>query len=772
MEQDLKSKIVNLLKSEGNLSIINSDEFYFQKAKDALLNFLDLKVSNELKVFLTTNKKDYNQLKSRFETSEDLLEFGRMLFTIVSYCDSKAYRKRELNQYKDKRVLALAFVRMNNWVEQLITYKFERIIVEGSIKNAIEYLLDPLENFTMLSENHRSQISENLFQKPYHKNSFKDNYFKFFSDIIPSVINVENVSHLLTRLSYDISSEWKESVIGLISPDGTGWQEDAIQDSKDGKHIALWNHKKPNGTTKTIKLLRQCIEENEFFRVFYTSNYNVKYVAEIIDIATDQKQLDKLKWPDTFGDIVWYHDDFNKYKDDKRSASWVYLARRIYEVDKIPSSNFEYLKPYGYPSVGCQAPVVSLKSNIEIQIEKQMKINLDLLKYKKQIILQGPPGTGKTRLAKEIAIELIKENEISNQTIRIKSLTKDFIKQNLKIGDAFKGKSEKTFTVEDITRSKVILKSEDSKSWTPSFNKIIISFTNKLWDEKGRSGGLIPYEDAVAKYFHDNFIDILEEKESMIDQKEDYSKLIQFHPSYTYEDFVRGIVSKPNEDGSGIIYEAENRILAEFADRAFHDQDNNYVLILDEINRANLSSVLGELIYALEYRGDAVESMYSVNESNKLILPCNLYIIGTMNTADRSVGHIDYALRRRFAFVEILPKNLKTELTDNFDENLFGQVAELFIENFDHAISYNKGIKHKKSKHLNFDFEPNDVWLGHSYFIRQYEKDENGDDLEAKPYDFKMRLDYEIKPILLEYVKDGILKESAKEQIELLKTTI
>ena len=74
-----------------------------------------------------------------------------------------------------------------------------------------------------------------------------------------------------------------------------------------------------------------------------------------------------------------------------------------------------------------------------------------------------------------------------------------------------------------------------------------------------------------------------------------------------------------------------------------------------------LSSVLGELIYALEYRDEKVDSMYEVDGSNKLLLPPNLYIIGTMNTADRSVGHIDYAIRRRFAFVDVLPEVLSTD---------------------------------------------------------------------------------------------------------------
>lgn len=229
--------------------------------------------------------------------------------------------------------------------------------------------------------------------------------------------------------------------------------------------------------------------------------------------------------------------------------------------------------------------------------------------------------------------------------------------------------------------------------------------------------------------------------------------IVQFHPSYNYEDFVRGIVSKPNEDGKAIIYEAENKILAQLSNEALENPYSDYVLIIDEINRANLSSVLGELIYALEYRGEAVESMYKVEGENKLILPPNLYIIGTMNTADRSVGHIDYAIRRRFAFVNVLPSDLSNELEDGkFYTDLFKRVQSLFItDNYDN-----------RSPYLEIDFNPKDVALGHSYFI---DKPDNGADK-------KMRWEYEIKPILLEYVRDGILKESALEKISEIENSL
>ncbi|SHK75391.1 AAA family ATPase [Chryseobacterium polytrichastri] len=667
----------------------------------------------------------------------EFFEFGKALLTIISYCDAKAYKKNELNQYVDKRVLALAYVRMNNWIEHLITYKFEGKLENGSIKNAIEYLLNPVDNFTMLSENHRSQISENLFGKDYHIASFKNDFIDFFSELSIEVKNPLNYTHLLTGISYGIISEWKESIIGLVCPDSTGWQSDAIEDTNSGNYIALWNHKKPNGTGNTLKLLRQCIEENGFFRIFYTSSYNVNYVAEIIDFAYNQNDLNKADWRNNYGYVEWFNNDLADYKDGSKSASWVYLARKIYEVNSKNYAEFKYHKSFGYPSVGCQAPVISYKTNVDIKKQTEMQNQINILKYKKQIILQGPPGTGKTRLAKEIAMQLVEFNIFNTKTISVKTLTKSYIQSNLKVGQKIEGKNNTMFEVVDFEKNVVLLKSETSKAWRPSYNKIIDSFNNRLWKIKGRTGGFKSYEDAIAKHFYENHLNSINEEEQSISNVKDFQKIIQFHPSYTYEDFVRGIVAKPNEEAEGIIYEAENKTIAKFAEDALNDSDNNYVLIIDEINRANLSSVLGELIYALEYRGEEVESMYEVDGSQKLVLPPNLYIIGTMNTADRSVGHIDYAIRRRFAFVDVLPKELQEDDEIYFNTNDFSKVSALFNES-----------------NVSKEFEIDAVQIGHSYFIV---KKEDAVDGAKRDELFKMKMDYEVKPILLEYERDGIL---------------
>ena len=213
-------------------------------------------------------------------------------------------------------------------------------------------------------------------------------------------------------------------------------------------------------------------------------------------------------------------------------------------------------------------------------------------------------------------------------------------------------------------------------------------------------------------------------------------QIIQFHPAYSYEDFVRGIVAETDDNGN-ISYKVENKVLAKFAKKAQENPNGKYVLIIDEINRANLPSVLGELIYALEYRGEAVTTMYEFEEKREITLPHNLYIIGTMNTADRSAEHIDYAIRRRFAFYNVLPD--QSVISHDKALIIFKQIVQLF------------------EQHMSSDFKKEDVMIGHSYFI--IENDE----------ELKVKLDYEIKPILKEYLKDGILNESASTDIENLK---
>ena len=128
-------------------------------------------------------------------------------------------------------------------------------------------------------------------------------------------------------------------------------------------------------------------------------------------------------------------------------------------------------------------------------------------------------------------------------------------------------------------------------------------------------------------------------------------EVVQFHPSYSYEDFMQGIRPQRVDEG-GLDYPVVEGRFLRFCREARMREEAICVMVIDEINRADLSKVFGELMYLLEYRDRAVPL---ASDGRYFSIPSNVYLIGTMNTADRSIALVDHALRRRFAFIEIVP---------------------------------------------------------------------------------------------------------------------
>lgn len=218
---------------------------------------------------------------------------------------------------------------------------------------------------------------------------------------------------------------------------------------------------------------------------------------------------------------------------------------------------------------------------------------------------------------------------------------------------------------------------------------------------------------------------------------------VQFHQSYSYEDFIEGI--RPNKDGKFVLTPG---VFKEFVDVAKNNRDKDYFVIIDEINRGNLSKILGELMKLIEYDKRDKEDVILPYSKESFTIPENIFIIGTMNTADRSLAMVDYALRRRFAFIQVNPA---------FNNSKFSNwlIEKNSINENDVNLLCNKMIALNEAidDDLGEGFE-----IGHSYFV---------DNLDSNNFtqSYKDIIDYEIIPLLEEYWFDDDTKIADYKQM-------
>ncbi|MEH0937360.1 McrB family protein [Micromonospora psammae] len=200
-------------------------------------------------------------------------------------------------------------------------------------------------------------------------------------------------------------------------------------------------------------------------------------------------------------------------------------------------------------------------------------------------------------------------------------------------------------------------------------------------------------------------------------------QLVQFHPSYTYEDFFEGFRPQAGKDGM-LRFELTSGPLRKLADEAREHPWTPYILVIDEINRGNLAKIFGELYFLLEYRDQGIRLQYSPGE---FTLPPNLYVIGTMNTADRSIAAVDVAMRRRFAFVELHPSKppikglLRRWLDERGEDRIYARLLDA----------------------LNDRIGEHELAIGPSYFMRPF--------VYADPYGLDRVWEHDILPLLQDH---------------------
>lgn len=225
------------------------------------------------------------------------------------------------------------------------------------------------------------------------------------------------------------------------------------------------------------------------------------------------------------------------------------------------------------------------------------------------------------------------------------------------------------------------------------------------------------------------------------DEHADHVTTVQFHPSYAYEDFFEGYRPVKGTD-SQVSFALTPGPLRRIAAEAAAHRDRPYFLIIDEMNRGNLAKVFGELYFLLEYRDQRINLQY--NSDEKFDLPPNLFIIGTMNTADRSIAMVDAAIRRRFAFVELHPQ-----------EGMTSGLLERFLEA--------RGLDSRPAQLLNalnaeIAMEDRDLMIGPSYFMKEHTGTDAG---------LKQLWKYELLPLLEEHYYGRLSRPEIHERFGL-----
>ncbi len=329
------------------------------------------------------------------------------------------------------------------------------------------------------------------------------------------------------------------------------------------------------------------------------------------------------------------------------------------------------------------------------------------------------------------------------------------------------------------------LKDSESKQKSLKMKEKISELESSLTDDKQKN--LIVYgAPGTGKTF--NVLQLIkeqlrkskkEENENEMDKKiKDNYKIIQFHPSYDYEDFIEGIKPTGIDKNGNMKFELVNGVFKEFCKNAYEKQNEKFYFIIDEINRAELSRVMGELMFCLEYRiedaNGSTENLLETKYTNYIKsldieehiknysvickdgcygqfgIPENVFIIGTMNSTDRSIDSFDLALRRRFKWIKL-----------SFNKDVLSEVLNYanILNYIEFAVEVNKQINDKNGLNLPTDFE-----IGHSYFLNIKEFAKNNS--EIKEINIKKLIDYYLKPLLTEYARSFVSEEELDKKVK------
>ncbi len=367
------------------------------------------------------------------------------------------------------------------------------------------------------------------------------------------------------------------------------------------------------------------------------------------------------------------------------------------------------------------------KAREEIEVvNNQQKLPLNTILY-------GPPGTGKTWHAKEVYAKNLLEHQAGQEMSpsevmadylrgltwwQVVALALSRISHPIKVAELAKYpliESYARYVRQRTSNINPTLWSTLQERSTPESSSVASKISGTEYFQKDQNSQWELTTDGREYVESDTELQAVPESteaKSGTDWGRFY-RTITFHQSYSYEEFVEGIrpkISDDDESSSEISYEIRDGIFKEMCKLAANDPNNDYLLIIDEINRGNIAKIFGELITLIENDKREKMSVILPYSQKPFTVPKNLYILGTMNTADRSISLLDIALRRRFDFIELMPKHDMPELNKEVVGVHLGRLLKTINDRISALLDRDHQIGHSYLMGVNTAEELHKAW--------------------------------------------------------------
>ena len=659
---DIKERILNTVQSKFDnqkwydqsewKAIIEEKGFYFQKGKDAYDDFINHKISKRQLDNAWDKISGLQQGKDDISAQLDELgfdkKFEKKIEILITYLDGRGKNKSQWNEYNPSRSVSNSYVRQDDWTKQLLNFRRTGDIskISNSIRNSINYINDPKNNISISSSPKRKLISEKVLEIEFNNETFYKDIKRLFSDYVGKVKNPKNISLLCgymlwedeVRKLWDNNDSLSESnnQLSVVSKRYINMKEQPLNQILYG----------PPGTGKTY--------ETKSLAVKIVTGEDIQDREQLNNRYESLAQEERIEFV-TFHQSYGYEDFVEGIKPTLSNGE---------ESENPSNDDVSYeIKDGIFKKLCARAELASILNFIDgykpTDFENSMVWKIDL----------GPKG--------EHVDDCLMNNRICIGWSHIKELDKKSGKELLRESDALYRFYR---AMNPDNNDLVIVRSQSSRDICAvgiigeyTFDKNLgdnchTREVNWIW-KQGKS------EDPIDIY------DINDKKKF---NTRHVVHRTQIKPYDLFQKIIPGKNKKANK--------YNNRINA---------QDmQNYVLIIDEINRGNISKILGELITLVEKDkrlGNKEQLKVTLPYSgDRFGVPNNLYIIGTMNTADRSIAFLDTALRRRFAF------NKKDPQPELLKEKIRGiNLSEILSE------MNNKICKELDKGHR----------IGHSYFM-------------------------------------------------------